>query len=49
LGRSNVVHAALLAGPASAGFLVRWDGLKRFRSGTPDGETGAGPGEKGLP
>ncbi|HYZ45583.1 MAG TPA: RNA-binding protein [Xanthobacteraceae bacterium] len=49
LGRSNVVHAALLAGPASAGLLVRWDSLKRFRSGTPDGETGAGHGEKGLP
>ena len=49
LGRSNVVHAALLAGPASAGFLARWDGVKRFRSGAPDADAGAGPGEMGLP
>jgi uncharacterized protein len=32
LGRSNVVHAAVLAGPASAGFLVRCRSLERFRS-----------------
>src|SRR5215470_11344331 len=49
LGRSNVVHAALLAGPASAGFLVRWESLKRFRSGPRDADAGAGHGEKGLP
>ena len=49
LGRSNVVHAALLAGPASAGFLARWDGVKRFRSLAPDADTGAGRGEMGLP
>jgi predicted RNA-binding protein YlxR (DUF448 family) len=49
LGRSNVVHAALLAGPASAGFLARWGSLQRFRSGNPGAETGAGRGEKGLP
>jgi len=49
LGRSNVVHAALLAGPASAGFLARWDGVKRFRSGAPDADAGAGRGEMGLP
>jgi len=32
LGRSNVVHAAVLAGPASAGFLARCRILARFRS-----------------
>jgi predicted RNA-binding protein YlxR (DUF448 family) len=32
LGRSNVVHAALLAGPASDGFLARCRSLERFRS-----------------
>src|SRR5262245_22159720 len=49
LGRSNVVHAALLAGPASAGFLARWGSLTRFRSENPDAEAGAGHGETGLP
>jgi predicted RNA-binding protein YlxR (DUF448 family) len=43
LGRSNVVHAAVLAGPASAGFLQRWRVLERFRSGAP----GLGRGDKG--
>ena len=33
LGRSNVVHAALLAGGASEGFIARALRLKRFRSG----------------
>jgi uncharacterized protein len=37
LGRSNVVHAALLAGPASNGFLARCLSLERFRSTDPDG------------
>ena len=37
LGRSNVVHAALLAGPASNGFLARCQSLERFRTGGPDG------------
>jgi uncharacterized protein len=32
MGRSNVVHAALLAGAASAGFLARYRDLERFRS-----------------
>jgi predicted RNA-binding protein YlxR (DUF448 family) len=36
LGRSNVVHAALLAGPASNTFLARFHRLERFRTGTPD-------------
>ncbi len=36
LGRSNVVHAAVLAGPASKGFLERYRSLERFRI-DPDG------------
>ena len=38
LGRSNVVHAALLAGPANDTFLARFLRLERFRAG----ETGQG-------
>jgi predicted RNA-binding protein YlxR (DUF448 family) len=37
LGRSNVVHAALLAGPASNTFLARFHRLERFRTGKPAG------------
>jgi len=37
LGRSNVVHAALLVGPASDTFLSRWRNLDRFRMGHPGG------------
>ena len=37
LGRSNVVHAALLAGPASNGFLARCQSLERFRTSDPGG------------
>ena len=37
LGRSNVVHAALLAGPASNGFLARCQSLERYRTILPDG------------
>lgn len=33
LGRSNVVHAALLAGPAGEAFLTRLQRLRRFRAG----------------
>ena len=32
LGRSNVIHAALLVGPASKGFLARYQNLERFRT-----------------
>jgi predicted RNA-binding protein YlxR (DUF448 family) len=35
LGRSNVVHAALLAGPASNTFLMRCARLMRYRTGNP--------------
>ena len=44
MGRSNVVHAALLAGPTSNGFLARCRGLGRFR---PEG--GSGRKEGALP
>ncbi|HYS48008.1 MAG TPA: RNA-binding protein [Xanthobacteraceae bacterium] len=37
LGRPNVVHAALLAGPASDGFLARYRSLERFRTDSPGG------------
>ena len=43
LGRSNVVHAALLPGPASNTFLARCHRLERFRTGKPD-ESGQGRG-----
>jgi hypothetical protein len=33
LGRPNVIHAALLAGPASQGFLMRCLRFMRFRTG----------------
>ncbi len=33
LGRANVIHAALLAGPASDTFLARFHRLERFRTG----------------
>jgi uncharacterized protein len=38
LGRSNVVHAALLAGRTSDTVIARWRVLDRFRMGEPDGE-----------
>jgi predicted RNA-binding protein YlxR (DUF448 family) len=38
LGRSNVVHAALLAHPASRGFLARCLRFERWRTGGPAGE-----------
>jgi predicted RNA-binding protein YlxR (DUF448 family) len=41
LGRSNVVHAALLAGPANDTFLARFARLQRFRTGG-TGQSGAG-------
>ena len=40
LGRPNVVHAALLAGPASDTFLARFRRLERFRNGPGDQESG---------
>jgi predicted RNA-binding protein YlxR (DUF448 family) len=45
LGRPNVVHAALLASPASGGFLERSLRLERWRNGTTAGGEGVpGPG-----
>jgi hypothetical protein len=43
LGRLNVVHAAVLAGPASVGFLARCRSLARFRGEDP-GVGGRAPG-----
>ena len=37
-GRPNVVHAALLAGSASDGFLARYRNLERFRAIGPGGQ-----------
>jgi predicted RNA-binding protein YlxR (DUF448 family) len=37
LGWTNVIHAALLAGPASDGFLARCRSLERFRTVDPSG------------
>jgi uncharacterized protein len=39
LGRSNVVHAALLSGPASDTFLARFERLERFRTGEAGGDS----------
>ena len=36
LGRSNVVHAGLLAGPATETFIARCARLDRFRAGKPE-------------
>jgi predicted RNA-binding protein YlxR (DUF448 family) len=38
LGRPNVVHAGLLAHPASRGFLARWLRLERWRTGSAGGD-----------
>jgi uncharacterized protein len=38
LGRTNVVHAALLAGRTSNTVLERWQVFDRFRMGDPDGD-----------
>ena len=43
LGRANVIHAALLAGRASDGFLARCRGLERFRTDIPEREHGTSP------
>src|SRR6516162_6810946 len=42
LGRSNVIHAALLAGPESERFLARTARLDYFRTGPEPGSPGSG-------
>jgi hypothetical protein len=42
LGRSNVIHAALLAGPASKTFLSRCQTLVRYRMAADDKTEGGG-------
>lgn len=51
LGRSNVVHAALLAGPVSAAFLARCDALARYqglKGDGPDPAEAAGSSSEGA-
>jgi hypothetical protein len=51
LGRSNVVHAGLLAHPASRSFLARWLRLERWRTGATGGDAvsgGRGAGKSKL-
>jgi hypothetical protein len=47
LGRSHVIHAALVAGAGSDGFLNRWHRYRTFR-GTDADQTGLG-NETGEP
>jgi uncharacterized protein len=50
LGRANVIHAALIEGPASEGFLRRCRKLTLYRSGSPEAEgldRPSGPGSNG--
>jgi uncharacterized protein len=47
LGRPNVIHAALLAGPASDTVLARLRRLERFRTGKPAEPTDRVPNETG--
>ena len=49
LGRPNVIHAALLAGPASETFLARCRRLERFRVGDQHNRAGAGCAELSRP
>ena len=44
LGRANVIHAAVLAGPASRTFLSRSQTLVRYRSADDDKTAGTEPG-----
>ena len=46
LGRTNVIHAALIAGAASAAFLVKAERLTQFRAGvaTPPAPAAGSPG-----
>ena len=49
LNRPNVIHAALLAGPASETFLARCRRLERFRVGDQHNQAGAGCAELSRP
>lgn len=46
LGRTNVIHAALLAGPATRTFLARCQMLARFRQGADEPADGVATGER---
>jgi predicted RNA-binding protein YlxR (DUF448 family) len=47
LGRPNVIHAALLAGPATDTFLARFRRLERFRTGDPAIDQASAAGKSG--
>src|SRR5262249_16154494 len=49
MGRSNVVHAAVLPGPASARFLERWRMLERFLGDDPVSPGSAAVSEAEMP
>jgi predicted RNA-binding protein YlxR (DUF448 family) len=49
LGRSNVIHAALLAGPAGKSFLSRIERLVRFRTSDGDETANENSGRKTRP
>ncbi len=44
LGRSHVIHAALVAGAGSDGFLMRWYRLRAYRGATGADQAGYPPG-----
>ncbi|PSC04867.1 RNA-binding protein [Alsobacter soli] len=48
LGRSHVIHAALLEGPAARACLARCRALERYRAGLPDGQVPADPTHMAL-
>ena len=48
LGRANVIHAALIEGPASEGFLERCRKLTLYRSGSPGAESPDRPSRAGI-
>ncbi len=47
-GRTNVIHAALLAGPASDNALARIRDLVRYRGGAPDPDNADAPNSNAL-
>ena len=44
LGRAHVIHAALVAGAGSDGFLMRWHRLRAYRGATDADQAGYPPG-----
>lgn len=48
LGREHVIHAALIPGPATEGFLSRWRRLVRFRTSDAGGKPSADPADSDI-